>query len=138
VNSTKFVNNYEDASIFDLISGKDLKMEVAKNIKLSMKSDSVDIFITSPFCNEKNRKSIWSVVYGDYGSAWMLKSQFIKGYIGTLLTKVKKTHIDTAHSNSYYYINIRKYEFGKDSVWRRTLQKQNHQEVVLCVHLQYI
>jgi hypothetical protein len=121
LNSTKFDNNYEDASIFDQISGNDLKREVTKNVKLSMKSDSVDIFI-GPFCNEKNGKSIWTVVYGDYGSAWMLKSQFIKGYIGTLLTKVKKTRINTAHSNSYYDINIRKYEFGKESVWRCTLQ----------------
>ncbi len=49
---------------------------------------------------------------------WTLKSQFIKGYIRTLLTKVKKSDINMAHSNSYYDINIRKYEFGKESVWR--------------------
>ena len=122
--STKFVNNDKDASIFDSINGNDLKNEVAKNIKSSMKFDSVDIFITGPFCNEKNGKSIWSVVYGDYGSAWMLKSQFIKGYVRTLLTKVKKTNIDLAHSNSYYDINIRKYEFGNESVWRHSLQNK--------------
>ncbi len=124
VNSTKFDNNYEDASIFDSICGNDLKNEVAKNVKSSMKSDSVDIFITDPFRNEKNCKSYWIVVYGDYGSAWTLKSQFIKGYIGTLLTKVKKSHIDTTHSNSYYDINIRKYEFGKESVWRHSLHSK--------------
>jgi hypothetical protein len=113
VNSTKFDNNYKDASIFDSICGNDLKKEVTNNVKLLMKSDSVDIFITGPFCNEKNGKSNWIVVYGDYGSAWTLKSQFIKGYIGTLVTKVKKSHIDMAHSNSYHDINIPKYEFGK-------------------------
>ncbi len=59
-----------------------------------MKSDLVDIFITGPFRNEKNGKSNWIVVYGDYGSAWTLKSQFIKGYIGTLVTKVK-SHTST-------------------------------------------
>ncbi len=75
---------------FDSIGGNDLKRKVAKNVKSSMKSDSVDIFITGPFRNEKNGKSIWTVVYGDYGSAWTMKSQFIKGYIETLLTKVKK------------------------------------------------
>ena len=89
-----------------------------------MKSDSVDIFITGPFRNEKHGKSNWIVVYGDYGSAWMLKSQFIKGYIGTLLTKVKKSDIDMAHSNSYYNINIPKYEFGKESVWRQKDQSK--------------
>jgi hypothetical protein len=63
-------------------------------------------------------------VRGDYGSAWTLKSQFIKGYIGTLLTKIKKPTIDIGHSSSYYDINIRKYEFGKESVWRRKDQSK--------------
>jgi hypothetical protein len=54
-----------------------------------------------------------------YGSAWTLKSQFIKGYIGTVLTKIKKPTIDIGHSSSYYDINVQKYEFGKESVWRR-------------------
>jgi hypothetical protein len=121
LNSTtfKFNNNYKDASIFNSICGNDLKKEVAKNVKSSMNSDTVDIFITGPFCNEKNGRSYWIAVYGDYGSAWTLKSQFIKGYIRTLLTKVKKSDINMAHSNSYYDINIRKYEFGKEIVWRR-------------------
>ncbi len=126
VNSTtfKFDNNNEDASIFDSIFGNDLKKEVAKNIKSSMKTDTVDIFITGLFGNAKTGKSYWIVVYGDYGSAWTLKSQFIKGYIGTLLTKVKKSTIHIGHSNSYYDINIRKYEFGKESVWRRKDQSK--------------
>ncbi len=47
----------------------DLKNEVAKNVKLSMKTDTVDIFITGPFCNAKAGKSTWIVVFGDYGSA---------------------------------------------------------------------
>ncbi len=52
VNSTKFDKNHKDASIFDSICGNDLKKEVANNIKLLIKSDSVDIFITGPFRNE--------------------------------------------------------------------------------------
>ncbi len=55
---------------------------VAKNVKSSMKSDTVDIFITGPFQIAKAGKSTWIAVFGDYGSAWTLKSQFIKGYIG--------------------------------------------------------
>ncbi len=35
-------------------------------------------------------------------------------YIGTVLTKIKKPTIDIDHSSSYYDINIRKYEFGKE------------------------
>jgi hypothetical protein len=83
-----------------------------------MKTDTVDIFITHPFCNAKTGKSYWIIVCGDYGLAWTLKSQFIKGYIGTLLTKIQKPTIGIGHSSSYYNVNIRKYEFGKESVWR--------------------
>ncbi len=83
----KFESSDEDASIFNTICGNDLKKEIAKNVKLSMKTDTVDIFITGPFRNAKTGKSSWIIVCRDYGSAWTLKSQFIKGYIGTLLTK---------------------------------------------------
>ncbi len=44
--------------------------------------------------------------------------QFIKGYIGTLLTKIKKPTINIDHSSSFYDINIHKYELGTESVWR--------------------
>ncbi len=77
-----FENNNKDASIFASINGDDLKKEVAKNVKSSMKTDTVDIFITGPFRNAKAGKDTWIAVFGDYGSAWTLKSQFIKGYIG--------------------------------------------------------
>ncbi len=98
-----------------------------------MKTDKVDIFITGLFRNAKTGKSNWIIVCRDYGSAWTLKSQFIKVYIDTVLTIIKKPTIDIGHSRSYYDVNIRKYEFGKESVWRH--KEQNHQEVVLCVYL---
>jgi hypothetical protein len=120
----KFKNSDKDASIFDTICGNDLKKEVAKNVKLSMKTDTVDIFITGPFCNAKTGKSYQIIVCRDNESAWTLKSQFIKGYIGTVLTKIKKTTINIGHSSSYYDINIPKYEFGKESVWRRKEQSK--------------
>ncbi len=78
----------------------------------------MDIFITGPFHNAKTGKSSWIIVCGDYGSAWTIKSQFIKGYIGTLLSKIKNLAINNDYSSSFYDINIRKYEFGTDSVWR--------------------
>jgi hypothetical protein len=68
--------------VYVVIHYHDLKKEVAKNVKSSMKTDTVDIFITGPFCNAKAGKSTWIAVFGDYGSAWALKSQFTKGYIG--------------------------------------------------------
>jgi hypothetical protein len=86
--------------------------------------DTVPIFITGLFCNAKTGKSYRIIVFGDYGSAWTLKSQFIKGYIGTVLTKIKKPTINICHSSSYYDINIHKYEFGKECVWRRKEQSK--------------
>ncbi len=47
-----------------------------------MKIDTVDIFIAGPFCNAKAGKSTWIAVFGDYGLARTLTSQFIMGYIG--------------------------------------------------------
>jgi len=120
----KCENNDRDASIFASISGSDLKKEVAKNVLSSMKTDTVDFFITGPLHNVKSGKSTWIGVFGDYGSAWTLKSQFIKGYIGTLLTKVNKPNIDTGHSSSYYDISIRKYKYGEESVWKRKEQNK--------------
>jgi hypothetical protein len=91
----KFENSDKNTSIFNTICGNDLKKEVARIIKLSMKTDTVDIFITGPFRNAKTGKSYWIIVCGDYGSAWSLKSQFIKGYIGTVLTKNQKSQLST-------------------------------------------
>ena len=109
----------KNASIFASINGDDLRKEVAKNVKSSMKTNTVDIFITGPICNAKTGKSIWIAVFGDYGSAWTLKSQFLKGYIGTLLKRIKMPNINISHTDSFYDINIRKYEYGKESLWKR-------------------
>ena len=122
--TVKSKNSDKDEFIFASISGSDLKKEVARNVLTSMKTDTVDIFITGPFRNVKSGKSTWIVVFGDYGSAWTLKSQFIKGYVGTLLTKVNRPNIDTGHSSSYYDINICKYEYGEESVWKRKEQNK--------------
>ena len=73
---------------------------------------------------QKLARVIVFLVCSDYGSAWTLKSQFIKGYIGTVLTKIKKPIINFGYSSSYYDINIRNYEFGKESVWRRKEQSK--------------
>ncbi len=105
----KFKSSDEDASIFNTICGNDLKKEVAKIVKLSMKMNTVDIFITGPFFNAKTGKSSWIIVCRDYRSAWTLKLQFIKRYIGTLLTKIKKPTINIDHSSSFYDNNICKY-----------------------------
>jgi hypothetical protein len=123
-NSFKSFDNVGDGSIFASLNKEDFKMEVAKSVKSTMKNDTVDIFITGPFRNSKTGKSTWVAVFGDNGSAWTLKAQFVKGYISTLLTKVKASNISNSHADSYYDINIRKYEYGKESLWKRKDQKK--------------
>ena len=49
--------------VYVVIHYHDLKKEVAKNVKSSMKTDTVDIFITGPFCNAKASKSTWIAVF---------------------------------------------------------------------------
>jgi hypothetical protein len=89
-----------------------------------MKTDTVYIFITGPFRNAKNWQELFDYSMRRYKSAWTPKSQFIKGYIGTVLTKIKRPTINIGPSGSYYDINIRKYEFGKESVWRHKEQSK--------------
>jgi len=53
-----------------------------------------------------------------------LKAQFVKGYISTLLTKIKKSNLDNNYADSYYDINIRKSEYGEENLWKRKDQKK--------------
>ena len=114
-----FDNLDEDASFFASINADDLKKEVAKNVKSSIKTNTVDIYITGPFRNATTGKSIWIAVFGDYGSAWTLKSQFLQGYISTLLKRINMPNINISHTDSFHDINIRKYEYGEESLWKR-------------------
>ena len=72
--------NVCDDMFNNLFSG-DLKQEVAENVKKMTNLNSVPIYIMGPFRNGKTCKSYWVVVYGDCGTAWMVKSIFIKGYL---------------------------------------------------------
>ncbi len=72
--------NVKDVMFKNLFSG-DLKLKVPQNVNKSSKSNSIWVYITWPFCNSKTRKSHWVVVYGDNGNGWMLKSEFIHGYL---------------------------------------------------------
>ena len=82
--------------------------------------NEVPIYITGPFRNDKTCKSYWVVIYGDCGTAWMVKSLFIRGYLAQLLSRHRPSNIDSNHCHTYEDINIRKEEFGVESVWKRT------------------
>jgi hypothetical protein len=105
----------------DLFSNSNLKEEVSNNVNRNM-SSSVDFYITGPFNNEKTGKSVWSIVLGVPGKSWALKDTFIQSYLHTLLLKRQQNRpsdIDISFCQSFYEINIRSNEFGKESIWRR-------------------
>jgi hypothetical protein len=106
----------------DLFSNANLKQEVSSNVNRTVKSSSVDFFITRPFNNEKTGRSVWSIVLGDSGKSWALKDTFVKSYLQTLLLKREKNRasdIDISFCQSFYKINILNNKFGKESVWSR-------------------
>jgi hypothetical protein len=111
--------NARDDMINNLISG-DLKQEVAENVKKMTNLNSVLIYITGPFRNGKTCKSYCVVFYGDCGTTWMVKSIFIRGYLAQLLSRHQQNNIDSNQCHTYEDINIRKEEFGLESVWKRT------------------
>ncbi len=76
----------------------------------------IEIYITGPFHNSKTLKSHWVVVYGDNGKAWMLKSEFISGYLATVLPGHRQSIIDINHCHTYQDIHICKNEFVPKSV----------------------
>lgn len=114
-----------DGDVFDLCGGN-FKEELSTNISKSVKTDMLDVYVTGPFSNEKTGKSHYVVVFGAFLKAWSLKDSFLRGYLKTLANKLnlmKNAKIDTNHCLSYTQINIRKHEFGKESLWRRLAPK---------------
>ena len=55
---------------------------------------------------------------------WLIKPEFVTGYLQCLLAEIETTNIDIGHCETYYEINIRQQEFGPDSIWKR-VQKNN-------------
>ena len=45
----------------------------------------------------KNGKSYWIVVFGDNGHMWLIKPEFVTGYLQCLLSEIKTTNIDIGH-----------------------------------------
>jgi hypothetical protein len=61
----------------------------------------------------------WSVVYGNLNDAWMLKASFVYAYVRTILTSLHFKNDNIFHTGSYYDFNIRSFEFGEASRWKR-------------------
>ena len=83
----------------------------------------MEVHVSGPFQNSKSGKSHWIVVFGDNGQTWLIKPEFVTGYLQCLLADIE-TNIDILHCETYCEINIREHEFGSINLWKR-VQKNN-------------
>jgi hypothetical protein len=87
-------------------------------------ANHLEVHVSGPFQNYKSGKSHWIVVLGNNGQTWLIKPEFVTGYLQCLLSEIEMTTIDIGHCETYCEINIRQHEFGSESVWKR-VQKNN-------------
>jgi hypothetical protein len=102
------------SDLFATTLSQNLKQDSPK-----MNSGMVDLFLSGQFYNESTGIMHWSVIYGNLGGAWMIKSSFMRGYIRTILTSLNFKSEDLLHTGSYYDINIQSIEIGESSRWKR-------------------
>jgi hypothetical protein len=82
--------------------------------------------ISSPLVNQTTGIVHWCVVFGSFNNAWMIKANWLGGYIRTVLSSLKNFDSnDILHTASYYEFNIRSSEFGVDSKWKRVKSPRN-------------
>ena len=115
---TKFDAN---ADIFD-VCGNDLKKEVSTYITKKNKTEPIEVDVCGPFMNSKSKKGSFVVIFGALKKAWTLKPLFLRSYLGTLVEKLNSrndTSINVEHCETYYEFNIKKMEFGNESLWLR-------------------
>ena len=86
-------------------------------------TNHLEVHVSGPFQNSKSGKSHWIVVFGDNGQTWLIKPEFVTGYLQCLLAGIT-TNIDILHCETYCEINIREHEYGSESLWKR-VQKNN-------------
>ena len=115
---TKFDGN---SDMFD-VCGDELKQEVSTYITKANKSGPIEVDVCGPFMNTKTGQGSYIVIFGPLKKAWALKALFLRGYLGTLVEKLnsrKDNNINVEHCETYYEINIKKVEFGNESLWLR-------------------
>jgi hypothetical protein len=75
----------------------------------------LEVHVSGPFQNNKSGKSYWIVVLGDNGQTWLIKPEFVTGYLQCLRSEIEMTTIDIGHCETYCEINIRQKEIGTES-----------------------
>ena len=135
--ATAGYHSKDKPDISSIFSGN-LKKAISEHLAQSVKSDSIDVYITGPFINKG--KSHFVVVYGDFGQAYMLKANFLQFYLNTLLRKrdkVMKSDVDVNHSKTYCEIGIRLEEYGEENEWKRRESKDGRKSPVTRVSFVY-
>jgi uncharacterized HAD superfamily protein len=111
-----------DDPMVDIFNNEFAK-SVSNNTKEASKTTKiVNISVSGPFQNRRSEFIYWSDIYGDQ-EAWFLKSNFMKGFVKSVMTFLKFSPEATVHCASYKDINIRKVEFGEESKWKHVNKK---------------
>jgi len=113
-------NTNRNDKMYDKMFSGEFCANVTKTIKTLSRTKNLDIYVTGPFHNKTTGKTNWISIFGDMRQVFFLKSEFIQGYIQNCLKSVKGSHIDVNHYQAFCDINIRRKEFGIDSIWRRS------------------
>ena len=96
------------------IFNNEFAKSVSNNTKEASKTTKiVDISVSGPFQNRRSGFTYWSVIYGDQ-EAWFLKSNFMKGFLKSVLTSLKFRHEEVVHCASYKDIIIIKLSLVKN------------------------
>jgi hypothetical protein len=126
VDSTE--SSSQESELTKQINAVDLKQKLAQTINQSMTIRNnvkhLEVHVSGPFRNNKSGKSYWIVVLGENGQTWLIKPEFVTGYVQFLLSEIEMTTIDIGHCETYCEINIRQKEFETESIWKR-VQKNN-------------
>ena len=119
---------------YDIFKSDNFGASLNKNIKEvqpKKKPGCVEVYVSSPFVNETTGIVHWCVVFGSFNDAWMIKANWLGGYVRTVLTSLKNfDNSDILHTGSYYEFNIRSSEFGVDSKWKRVKGPRNKVKTV--------
>ena len=114
--------------------GDELKKEIKTNIFNANKSEPVEVDVCGPFMNSKTGQGSYVVVFEGLQKAWTLKAPILHGYLCTLVERMnsrKNTSINVDHCETYYAFNIKKVEFGNESVWCLCHQEVEDLETLL-------
>ncbi len=112
--------------------------DIKSPIKNATKAKTSQVYVTGPIHNDQTGKTHWVVVFGDSGLAWVLKGQFLAGYIEYLLSQVAMENVNVEHCKTYYKINIWQGEYGDINLWKCKMSYTGNQNQTVKRFLSFI